>query len=101
MRNPRVSLDQWLTFKTVVDSGSYAMAAQALNKSQSSISYAIGRLNMQLPQPVLILEGRKAVMTDAGQVLYRHAEQLLNQAIQGKPLQTHWLCASSLKSPLL
>lgn len=84
MRNPRVSLEQWLTFKTVVDSGSYAMAAEALNKSQSSISYAIGRLNEQLPQPVLILEGRKAVMTEAGHVLYRHAEHLLNQASQAE-----------------
>lgn len=84
MKNPRVSLEQWLTFKTVVDSGSYAMAAEALNKSQSSISYAIARLNEQLPQPVLILEGRKAVLTDAGQILYRHAEQLLNQASQAE-----------------
>jgi len=84
MKNPRVSLEQWLTFKTVVDSGSYAMAAEALNKSQSSISYAIGRLNVQLPQPVLILAGRKAVMTDAGHILYRHAEQLLNQASQAE-----------------
>ena len=84
MRNPRVSLEQWLTFKTVIDSGSYAMAAEALNKSQSSISYAIGRLNEQLPQPVLVLEGRKAVMTNAGQVLYRHAEHLLNQASQAE-----------------
>jgi len=82
--NPRVSLEQWLTFKTVVDSGSYAMAAELLSKSQSSVSYAISRLNEQLPQPVLILQGRKAVMTDAGRVLYRHAEQLLNQASQAE-----------------
>lgn len=82
--NPRVSLEQWLTFKTVVDSGSYAMAAEALNKSQSSISYAIARLNEQLPQPVLNLQGRKAVLTEAGRVLYRHAEQLLNQASQAE-----------------
>jgi len=86
MKNPRVSLEQWLAFKTVVDCGSYAMAAQTLNKSQSSISYAIARLNEQLPQPVLILDGRKAVMTDAGQVLYRHAEQLLNQASQAEDI---------------
>ncbi len=84
MKNPRVSLEQWLTFKTVVDSGSYAIAAETLNKSQSSISYAIGRLNEQLPQPVLILQGRKAVITDAGQVLYRHAENLLNQASEAE-----------------
>lgn len=84
MKNPKVSLEQWLTFKTVVDSGSYAMAAEALNKSQSSISYAIARLNEQLPQPVLVLNGRKAALTDAGQVLYRHAEHLLNQASQAE-----------------
>ena len=86
MKNPRVSLEQWLAFKTVVDCGSYAMAAQTLIKSQSSISYAIARLNEQLPQPVLILDGRKAVMTDAGQVLYRHAERLLNQASQAEAI---------------
>lgn len=86
MKNPKISLEQWLTFKTVVDSGSYAMAAETLNKSQSSISYAIGRMNAQLPQPVLRLEGRKAVLTDAGQVLYRHAEYLLKEASQAEEI---------------
>lgn len=84
MNIPRVSLEQWLTFKTVVDSGSYALAAEALNKSQSSVSYAISRLNDQLPQPVLSLQGRKALVTEAGQVLYRHAEQLLKQASEAE-----------------
>ncbi|MBT3529750.1 MAG: LysR family transcriptional regulator [Gammaproteobacteria bacterium] len=82
MKLPRISLEQWLTFKSVVDQGSYAKAAEALNKSQSSVSYAIARLNDQLPQPVLSLRGRKAVMTEAGQILYRHAVQLLNQAAE-------------------
>ena len=80
MKPPRISLEQWLAFKTVVDRGSYALAAETLNKSQSSISYAINRLNQQLPKPVLKLQGRQAVMTDEGQVLYRHAQQLLQQA---------------------
>lgn len=80
MKPPRISLDQWLAFKTVVDSGSYARAAEVLNKSQSSVSYAIKTLNQQLPQAVLALDGRKAVMTEAGQVLYRYAEQLLKQS---------------------
>lgn len=81
---PRISLDQWLTFKTVVDSGSYAAAAERLNKSQSSVSYALQRLNEQLPNPVLTLHGRKAELTATGEVLYRHAEQLLNQASQAE-----------------
>ena len=79
-RNPRVSLEQWLAFKTVVDQGSYAAAAELLSKSQSSISYAIQRLNEQLPGPVLSLHGRKAELTELGAVLYRHAERLLQQA---------------------
>ncbi len=80
MKLPRVSLEQWATFKAVVDAGSFAMAAEHLNKSQSSVSYAIARLNEQLPQPVLQLEGRRAVLTEEGKALYRRASQLLQHA---------------------
>jgi len=78
---PHISLDQWLAFKTVVDRGSYAAAAEALNKSQSAVSYALQRLNDQLPDPVLKQSGRRAVLTDTGEVMLRHAEQLLAQAV--------------------
>lgn len=80
MKVPRISLEQWAAFKAVVDEGSFARAAEALNKSQSSISYAIARLNEQLPAPVLELSGRKAVLTSDGEVMYRRAAQLLLQA---------------------
>lgn len=80
MKLPRISLEQWAAFKAVVDEGSFARAAEVLNKSQSSISYAIARLNEQLPAPVLELSGRKAVLTREGTVLYRRASQLLQQA---------------------
>lgn len=80
MKQPKASLEQWLVFKTVVDEGSYAAAAETLNKSQSSISYILGRLNDMLPAPVLELRGRKAELTEAGQVLYRQAAALLEQA---------------------
>lgn len=80
MKTPRVSLEQWATFKAVVEAGSFAMAAEQLNKSQSSVSYAIARLNEQLPQPVLQLEGRRAVLTEEGKALYRRASQLLQHA---------------------
>ena len=77
---PKVSLEQWLAFKTVVDAGSFALAAETLHKSQSSVSYAIARLHELLPRPVLRIDGRKAVLTDEGQVLYRYASQLIHQA---------------------
>jgi len=80
MRGPKISLEQWASFKAVVDHGSFASAAEAMNKSQSSISYAIARLNEQLPRPVLVLKGRKAALTEDGKVLYRRASQLLAQA---------------------
>ncbi len=82
MAIPRITLEQWAAFKAVVDEGSFARAAESLNKSQSSISYAIARLEEQLPTPVLEQKGRKAVLTEEGKVLYRHASQLLIQATE-------------------
>ncbi len=78
---PKISLEQWLAFKTVVDEGNFAKAAERLNKSQSSISYAIGRLNEQLPGRALEIVGRKAQLTPLGTALYRYAEQLVKQAV--------------------
>ena len=80
MKQPRISLEQWAAFIAVVDEGSFANAAEKLNKSQSSISYAIARLNELLPAPVLKLSGRKAVLTRDGKVMYRRSSQLLQQA---------------------
>lgn len=77
---PKITLEQWAAFKAVVDEGSYARAAEVLNKSQSSISYAIARLNELLPSPALELDGRKAVLTQTGNALYRYAQNLLDQA---------------------
>lgn len=81
MKSPRISLEQWAAFKAVVDEGSFSRAAEALNKSQSSVSYALSKLNEQLPSPVLELSGRKAVLTEEGKVLYRRATELLQQAL--------------------
>ena len=77
---PKISLEQWAAFKAVVDEGSFAKAAEALNKSQSAVSYAIAKLEEQLPTPVLTQQGRRAALTEAGKQLYRHATDLLAQA---------------------
>ncbi|CAM3729690.1 LysR family transcriptional regulator [Rheinheimera salexigens] len=81
-RLPKITLEQWATFKAVVDEGSFAKAAEHLHKSQSSVSYIIAKLEAQLPAPALMPEGRKAVLTEAGKVLYRYASNLLAQASQ-------------------
>lgn len=76
----RISLEQWETFVSVVNEGSFAKAAEALNKSQSSVSYTIGQMESRLPAPVFQQQGRKAELTKAGHTLFRHAKQLLRQA---------------------
>ncbi|MBD2857566.1 LysR family transcriptional regulator [Spongiibacter sp. KMU-158] len=80
MRSPRTSLEQWFCFLAVVDEGSYAKAAEAVNKSQSAVTYAVQKLEEQLGVPVFRIEGRKAVLTDAGQVLHRRGRALLEEA---------------------
>ncbi|NVJ62368.1 MAG: LysR family transcriptional regulator [Gammaproteobacteria bacterium] len=77
---PKITLEQWAAFVAVVDEGSYAKAADLLNKSQSTVSYAIARLEDQLGGQVLKLHGRKAELTDLGKVMVRKAKKLLSEA---------------------
>jgi len=77
---PRTSLEQWAVLAAVIDHGGFAQAATALNKSQSAISYAIARLQESLDVPVLVIEGRKAVLTPHGQALLKRARSLLKDA---------------------
>jgi len=77
---PRVSLDQWRAFLAVINAGGYARAAEQLRKSQSSVSYAIAQLEAALGLAVFEIRGRKAVMTPAGELLYRRAKHLLLEA---------------------
>lgn len=81
MKAPRVSLEQWRALQAVVDFGGFAQAATQLNRSQSAISYTVAKLQQQLGIPLLIIEGRKASLTEIGEVLLRQSRQLLNQAI--------------------
>lgn len=78
---PKITLEQWAAFKAVVDEGSFARAAEVLNKSQSTVSYSLAKMEERLPGPVLTVSGRKAELTSLGKTLYRHASQLLEQAV--------------------
>ena len=76
----KVTLEQWRALLAVIDAGGYAKAAEMLNKSQSAISYSIAQLESALGVKVFQLQGRKAVPSPAGELLYRRARQLLEQA---------------------
>jgi DNA-binding transcriptional LysR family regulator len=77
---PRITLEQWRCLVAVVDYGGYAQAAEHLNKSQSSVTYAVQKLQATLKVRALEIRGRKAVLTPTGQMLYRRARALLEDA---------------------
>ena len=75
------TLEQWRAFQAVVDYGGYAQAAEALHRSQSSISYLVSKLQEQMGLPLLVVEGRKSQLTEAGRTLLAHANELLADAL--------------------
>jgi DNA-binding transcriptional LysR family regulator len=62
------TLDAWEILQTVVQLGGFAPAAEKLNRSQSTISYAMGRLQEQLGVRLFEIHGRKAQLTELGRV---------------------------------
>src|SRR5688572_28815874 len=78
--NPRISLDQWRALVAVVESGGYAAAATQLHKTQSSVSYLVQKIEQLLDVRLFTLEGRRAKLTPHGEVLYRRARALVDEA---------------------
>ena len=78
----KTSLEQWEALRAVVEEGSFALAAERLNKSQSSVSYTLAKLQERVPVPIFEEGGRKAILTEAGKSLFRHALNLLSHAEQ-------------------
>jgi len=82
MSAPHIALEQWRALVAVVDTGSYAQAAVALNKSQSAVTYAVQKIEAQLGVRAFTLEGRRAVLTDTGRMLYRRGRALVEEAAE-------------------
>jgi DNA-binding transcriptional LysR family regulator len=80
MIDPRVSLEQWRSLLAVVDAGGYAQAAEVLHKSQSAVTYAVQKMEALLGLKIFEVIGRKAHLTPTGEVLYRRAKALLEEA---------------------
>lgn len=78
--SPVITLDQWLALIAVVDGGSYARGAERLHKTQSTVTYAVQKLETLLGIKVFEIVGRKARLTPTGEVLYRRAKALLDEA---------------------
>ncbi|UDM52785.1 LysR family transcriptional regulator [Cupriavidus sp. MP-37] len=94
MSMPRTTLEQWRVVQAIVEHGSYAQAAEALHRSQSSISYMVARLQEQLGVELFSMEGRKARLTENGAALLARANELLGDAYRleqlAENLQKGW-----------
>jgi len=75
-----ITLDQWRALIAVVDTGGYAQAAEALHKSQSSVTYAVQKIESLLEVKAFEIQGRKAILTPTGQFLYRRARALIEES---------------------
>ncbi len=70
----KTTLSEWETLQAVVQLGGFAPAAEQLGRSQSTISYAVARLQEQLGIKLLEPKGRKAQLTEVGRLLLADAE---------------------------
>lgn len=73
---PKTTVEQWRILQAVVDFGGYAHAAEQLNKSQSSLNHAVAKLQQTLDVQLLEVRGRKAYLTEIGEVMLRRSRQL-------------------------
>jgi DNA-binding transcriptional LysR family regulator len=87
----KTSVEQWAVLAAVVDTGGFAQAAEVLNRSQSAVSYTVARLQEALGLALLVVEGRKSVLTAHGATLLTRARTLI------KDLDTLEQLAKSLK----
>lgn len=80
MAQPKISLDHWSVLVSVVESGSYSKAAERIHRSQSTLTYAIQQLERLLDIKVFQRQGRRSVLTPAGELLYRRGKTLVEEA---------------------
>lgn len=80
MSQARITLEQWQALVAVVEAGSHAKAAETLHKTQSTVTYAIQKIESLLGVKAFEIRGRRAVLTSTGQLLYRRAKALLEES---------------------
>ncbi|WP_394246212.1 LysR family transcriptional regulator [Vibrio profundi] len=74
------TLEQWNTLREIDRAGSIQAAANALNKSHTTLIYSIKKLEEQLSVKLVEVKGRRASLTTQGKSLLRRANSMLDQA---------------------
>lgn len=105
IETPHISLEQWRALLAVVDAGGYAQAAERLHKSQSAVTYAVQKIESLLGVKAFEIQGRKSILTPTGQLLYRRAQALVNEANEleraAKNLSAGWEAEIGIAAEIL
>ncbi|MBR7888984.1 LysR family transcriptional regulator [Marinomonas sp. A79] len=65
-----------MTFKVLVETGSFTKTAARLGLTQPAVSQHIQKLEKDLKEPLLVRHGRTTAITSAGTLLLQHIEEL-------------------------
>jgi len=77
MNTPPISIEALLVLDAIEYRGSYAAAAEQLNKVPSALSYIVQKLEEQLNVTIFMRQGRRAVLTPAGKHLLIEGRKVL------------------------
>ncbi|MEZ5572510.1 MAG: LysR substrate-binding domain-containing protein [Halioglobus sp.] len=92
-RNP-ITLEVLDMLDAIDRRGSFAKAAEELNKATSALSYAVQKLEEQLDIPLFQRQGRRSVLTPAGQLVLEEGRLILQAstrlARQAREVATGW-----------
>lgn len=78
MKTPPLSIEALMVLDAIEYRGSYAAAAEQLNKVPSALSYIVQKLEEQLNVTIFVRQGRRAVLTPAGKHLLVEGRKVLN-----------------------
>jgi DNA-binding transcriptional LysR family regulator len=70
-------------FLAVAEAQNFTRAAEAVHVSQPSLSVQIAALEEEVGAPLFDRLGRRVALTQAGQVLYEHAQRVMREIEQG------------------
>ena len=77
MPQPTFDLEVLRSYVTGIELGTFARAAERLNRSTSAVSAQLKKLEEQVGTPLLQKSGRNLIPTDSGETLLTYARRLL------------------------
>jgi DNA-binding transcriptional LysR family regulator len=75
-----LNLQRVAQFVAVVEAGGFTAAAQSMQETKAAISFNVRQLEAELGVSLLVRSTRRVALTQAGEVFYQRAQQLLRES---------------------